>query len=501
MTKLRSVVSTVASMICACALVPHLTAQLQATSCATLMQGNQLAEAERCARGILAADHRNALAYEILGAVRLRQKDYATGSQMLREAIRLEPGLVGARLDLANATALEGKYAEADAVLRAAVRLAPNNLDAAFALVRVENAQAHYRQSLLAAQRLLPQLRRREDGLTVLISDALGLKNWTDVAGYLQDWSRLSNPPAADSVVLAELLTSKNDDTDAIQVLASAEVQHAEQFDIHFLLGELYDKSGAPQKATQEYEAGLAIRADCTRCLLELGKLAEGNGQLPQARELLLNARALSPDDVDVLTALGKVSLEMDMQDDAVRSLSTAAKLRPDSDPTQYLLASAYTSNKDYGSSLAILTRLAARHPSDSLFPYSIGAVLYLSGNYPTAETQLRKSLALNPKEIGALYYMGLTLRKQERFAEAEEIFHRLLAEAPQHPAGLTALGELLLMQQRYEMAKAVLEQAVMLDPTSAKAHYILGRTLSRLGMPDASKQEFAVVESLNHRN
>jgi tetratricopeptide (TPR) repeat protein len=500
MTKLR-IVATVAPMICACALVPHLSAQLQATSCATLVQRNQLAEAERCARGILAADHRNALAYEILGAVRLRQRDYATGSQMLREAVRLEPGLVGARINLANAIALEGKYAEAEVVVREASRLAPNNFDAAFAVVRMENAQGHYRGSLSAAQRLLPELRHREDGLTVLIADELGLKDRTALAGFLQDWSRLNHPPVADSVVLAELLISKNDETDAIQVLGSAEMQDPHQFDIHFLLGELYVKTGAPQRASQEYEASLAIRSDCTRCLLELGRLADAIGQVPQARDLLLRAQTLSPNEVDVLTALGKVSLEMDLQDEAVRSLSTAARLRPDSDSTQYLLASAYTSNKKYGDSLAILTRLAARHSGDSLFPYSIGAVLYLSGDYPRAETQLRKSLVLNPKGIGALYYMGLTLRKQERFPEAEKILHQLLAEAPQHPAGLTALGELLLTQGRYEMAKAVLEQAVELDPTSAKAHYVLGRTLAKLGMQDASKQEFAVVESLNRRD
>jgi tetratricopeptide (TPR) repeat protein len=501
MTKLRSLVSTAAVMISACVLVPHLTAQLQASGCATLLQENQLAEAERCARGVLASDHRNALAYEIVGAVRLRHKDYATGSQMLREAIHLEPGLLGARLDLANAMALEGRYAEAEVVLREALRIAPNNFDAAFALVRIENARGQYRQSLSAAQRILPKLRKREDGLMVLISDALGLKDSRAVAGFLEDWSGLDHPPAADSLVLAELLTSKNDEADAIQVLTRAEMEAAGQFDIHFLLGELYVKTNAPQKARQEYEAGLAIRPACTRCLLQLGRLADANAQVAQARELLLRAQKLDSTDVDVLTALGKVSLEMDLPDEAIGSLSTAAKLRPDSDPTQYLLASAYTSNKKYGDSLAILTRLAARHPGDSLFPYSIGAVLYLSGDYPSAEAQLRKSLVLNPKEIGALYYLGLTLRKQDRIAAAEKIFHQLLAEAPQHPAGLAALGELLLTERHYEMAKTVLEQAVELDPTSAKAHYVLGRTLARLGMQDASKQEFAVVESLNRRD
>lgn len=501
MIKLRSFVAASAAIICACVLVPNLTAQLQATSCATLMQESQLAEAERCARDVLASSPRNALAYEILGAVRLREKDYATGSQMLREAIRLEPGLVGARLNLANAIALEGKYAEAEVVLRKALHLAPNNFDAAFALVRVENAQGNYRQSLETAQRFLPELRHREDGLTVLISDALALKDSAAVACFLGDWSTLNRRSATDSIVLAELLISKNDEADAIQVLTSAEVQDADRFDIHFLLGELYVKARAPRKARHEYEAGLAIQGDCTRCLLELGRLADANSELPQARELLLRAQALSPNDVDILTALGKVSLEMDLQDEAVRNLFTAVKLHPDSDPTQYLLASAYTSNKKYGNSLAILTQLAARHPSVSLFPYSIGAVLYLSGDYPAAETQLRKSLMLDPKQIGALYYLGLTLRKQERLAEAEKAFDRLLAEAPQHPAGLAALGELLLTERRYEKAKTILEQAVELDPTSAKAHYILGRTLARLGMHDASKQEFEVVESLNRSN
>jgi tetratricopeptide (TPR) repeat protein len=479
-------------------LAPELAAQMRAEPCALLLQDGRPAEAERCARAVLSTGARDPLAFEVVGAARLQVKDYKAGEQMLRQAIRVEPGLLGARLDLGNALVAEGRFQEAIEVLREAQRLSPDNSSVVLALMRAETAAGKYRASLATAQTAMPELRRSEEGLTVLISDALGAQDQPALKGYLGDWAGLEHTSSLGAMTIARMMIDKGFEAEAIPVLRDAELREPTSFDVRLLLGEVYARTGATAQANEEFDAALRLQDGSWECLVRLAHLAEASGQLETARSLLLQAGTLRPNEPEVLTGLGKVSLEMDLPDDAIASLSSAAKLRPDHEPTQYLLASAYTSSKRYSEALPILEMLAARHPSDALFPYSVGAVLYLSGDYSAAERELRKSLALDPKGVGALYYLGLTLRRQERTAEAEDVLHTLLRQSNQHAAGLAALGELLMQERRFAEAKTTLEEAVRLDGSSTDAHYALGRTLAHLGLKDAAQAQFAILGVLN---
>lgn len=487
-----------AAVASALVLAPELAAQMRAERCALLLQDGKSAEAERCARVVLSAGARDALAFEVVGAARLQAKDYKVGEQMLRQAIRLDPGLVGARLDLGNALVAEGRFQEAIDALREAQRLSPLNSSAALALMRAETAAGKYHASLATAQTTMQKLRRSEEGLMVLIADALGAQDQSALKGYLRDWIGLKRSSSLGAMTIARMMVERGFEAEAISVLRDAELREPTNFDLRLLLGEVYARTGAAAQANEELQAALELQDGSWECLVRLAHLAEASGQLETARSLLLRAENLRPNEPEVLTGLGKVSLELDLPDDAIASLSSAAKMRPDHEPTQYLLASAYTSSRRYSEALPILKVLAARHPKDALFPYSVGAVLYLSGNYPAAEQELRKSLALDPKGVGALYYLGLTLRMQGKMTEAEDVLRTLLRQSTQHAAGLAALGQLLMEERRFPEAKTVLEEAVRLDGSSTNAHYALGRTLAKLGMKDASQVQFAIVEGLN---
>lgn len=473
-------------------------AQLPGERCASLLQGDRAAEAERCAQSILDKNGREALALEVLGAVRLRRKDYPEAARLLERAIRSDSGMVGARLDLADALLAEGKSAEAASVLQQAHRVAPESTPVRYALVRAEAAAGEYRRSLADAQPLLGAMRGQEDGLALLISDAAHEQDAIALKGFLEDWAALEDPSAQRAIEVAQVLGTTGNEAAGVSVLRDAEAHHPEDFGVHFLLGELNVRLGERLQAGEQFRSALSLRANSVPSLLALARLARKGNELDEARTLLMDARALEPEDAEVLTELGKVLLQQDRPDEAVKALKQAAALRPDADQTSYLLASAYTSDKQYNEALSILERLEERHRDDALFPYSVGAVQYLGGNYGAAERELRRSLALDPRGIGALYYLGLTLSKEQRLPEAEATFRTLLGVSAQHPAGLTALGEMLLSQHRYAEAKGLLEQAVVLDPASANAHYILGRTLARLGQREASQEQFAIVERLN---
>jgi tetratricopeptide (TPR) repeat protein len=476
---------------------PAQTGQLIEQSAAQLAQGD-LPQAEATAWQVLNEGSNKPIAYALLGAIRLKQTRYAESARFLETAVRLNPGLMGARLNLANALMLQGKYTEAEIDLRQALMLDPNNMNARFAMARLKNARGQFRESLSFASGISSELRNSEDGLTLIASDALPLKDRELSASCIRDWLALPNRSRAGSVALAELYAAHHDSQNAISILEHTEQSDLQSFEIQFLLGELYFDRGDSAMAAAAYGRALDTRADCQRCLYSLGRISEQEGNPEQALSFLAQAKQLAPQDPDVLFAFGRVCLRKDLYDDAIDSLVHAIRLRPGNESFRYLLASAYTSKKEYPAAIALLEALSSAHASDPLFSYSLGAVEYLHSNFDRAVQHLGASIRLDSKQIGAYYYLALTLQRQGKTAEAEQAARALLARQPDHPPGLVALGEILSSQKRYAEAREVLEQAVALDGSSVKAHYQLGLVLTRLGQADAARAEFAAVNTLN---
>ena len=103
-----------------------------------LVQQGRLEEAEQQARLALLDPNTRAVAKSVLGTIRLHQKQLVESATFLREAIRLEPRLVGAHLSLAEVYTLQRKPAMAVALFRRVLELDSSNATASLALARAE---------------------------------------------------------------------------------------------------------------------------------------------------------------------------------------------------------------------------------------------------------------------------------------------------------------------------------------------------------------------------
>jgi len=92
---------------------------------AVLVQQGRLEGGERQARLALADPTTMAAAYSVLGAIRLRQNRLEESAKFLQEAIRLEPCLPGAHLNLAELYALQEKRDLPRGILRRVLELDP----------------------------------------------------------------------------------------------------------------------------------------------------------------------------------------------------------------------------------------------------------------------------------------------------------------------------------------------------------------------------------------
>jgi len=465
---------------------------------ARLFEQNDLSGAESQARLALTDLSTRAVAYSILGAIRFRQAKYEQSAGFLEKALRLNPHLIGAEINLGNVYVLEGRKSQASLAFNNALKLDHNNFNARFALARLEGESGHYAASLELARPIDSQLRRTDEGLVLLASDELGMKDERAAEGLIEDWLELDNPAHPATLSMAGIYADHELFKDAISILEHGENKGGDSFDIDFALGENYLRLDDLDEAKAEYNLALERRQGCAECLDRLGRIAEQEDHLDEALSDLLKARRDAPADPEVLFEFGKLCVKKGLYLDSISSLSAALKLQPANEKFQYVLASAYTGTRQFKPAIAILRHLVILHPKDPLLNYSLGSVQYLESDLSGAESHLQLSIRLNPQQLGSYYYLGLIKDQQGNSDAAAQIFESLAKRNPDDPATLTALGRILFAQRKLPEAQTVLERAVKLDPSSIKAHYQLGMVLGRLGQREASRREFAAVKSLN---
>jgi len=126
----------------------------------SLFEQGRIEAADQQAQLALTDPQTRAAACSVLGSLRLQQKRFPESANLLKEAIRLEPHLVGAHLSLAEVYTAQGKPELALPLYRRVLTLDPSNSTARLELARSETAKGNYKQSLELARPVLSALRQ-----------------------------------------------------------------------------------------------------------------------------------------------------------------------------------------------------------------------------------------------------------------------------------------------------------------------------------------------------
>jgi tetratricopeptide (TPR) repeat protein len=467
---------------------------------AALVQQGRLEEADRQAQLALADPQTRALACSVLGAIRFQQQRLAESVTLLREAIRLEPRLLGAHLNLAEVYTLQGKPEQAARLFARVLELDASNATARLALARAETEKGHYQRSLDLAQPALAAFKQSPDGLCVLAADFLKTGDRVAAAALAKDWMRLAAAPQlpqAWSIKFALLLASDGIVAEAIDVLEHARQSSPPSYELAFNLGGMYLLNDDPARALDAYDGALNLQPDSMPALQQAAAIAERRGELERSLSYWIRAKKLKPEDPAILLGFGRVCLKLDLLDDAEPALTSAASLRP-GDPTyQYTLAAAKVGKRQFEAAQTLLEALIKKQPNDPQLQYALGSVLYIQGHLDEAAARLRESVRLQPEQLASYHYLALVARDQGHDAEAIEMLEKLLQRYPDHAASCEALGGLLMSAQRYAEAERYLRTAISRNATSVKANYQLGLLLARMGRKDEADKQLALAKSL----
>jgi tetratricopeptide (TPR) repeat protein len=464
---------------------------------AALVQQGRLEEADQQARLALPDPETQAVAFSVLGAIRLQQKRLAESATFLRDAIRLEPHLIGAHLSLAQVYTLQGKHSSADGLLRRVLELDPSNAEARLALASAEAEKGNYRRSLDLAQPVLEVFKQFAEGLRVLATDFLKTGDRVAAAALVNDWMRLSDVPQAWSIKFALLLAKEGVVPEAVAILERARQTGPPSYELAFNLGGAYLLEGDPARALDAYDAALSVEPDSMAALRQAAETAERHEELERSLSYWMRAKKVQPHDAEVLLGFGRVCLKMDLLDDAEAALSDAASMRPGEVTYQYALAAAKVGKRQFEAAQGLLEDLLRRRPEDPQLQYALGSVFYIQGRLSEAAARLGESLRLQPDQLASQYYLALVARDEGKDADAIDALEKLLRRYPDHAPSYEVLGSLLMGAQRYTDAETRLRKAVVLTPKSVKANYQLGLLLARMGKTDEANTYLEVAKSL----
>jgi tetratricopeptide (TPR) repeat protein len=464
---------------------------------ADLVQQGNLDEADKQAVIALSDPATHATACSVLGMIRLRQKRLPESITYLREAIRLEPHLIGAHLMLAEVYLTQGKTEPAFEVYRQVLKLDASNTEARMALARSEGEKGNYQQSLTLAYPALAALRKFPDGLYLLATDYLGIGDRNAAAALANDWARLPDVPEDWSVKFALLLARGGAVRESIQILEPLKKAGAPSFQLAFNLAGVYLLGHDFTRALDNYDLALQNDPKSLTALRQAAATAEQHDELERSLSYWVRARKIEPDDPEILLGFGRVCLKMDLLEDAEPALTRATEMRPDDPKYQYTLASAEVGKKQFIVAEKIFQQLVENTPRDPQYQYALGSVQYLEGHLADAGAHFAESIRLLPQQSASYYYLALIARDQGREAEAIEELRSLLRRYPNHALSCEALGELLMSTRQYSEAENNLQKAVRLNPKSVKANYQLGLLLSRTGRKEEADKQLEIAKSL----
>ncbi|HEY2944716.1 MAG TPA: tetratricopeptide repeat protein [Vicinamibacteria bacterium] len=465
-----------AVLLCVLPPVAAFAAQAQAAlqRAAALVQEGRLQEADQQAQLALSDPTTRAAACSVLGAIRVQQDRLEEGVELLQEAIRLDPHLLGAQLNLAHVYSLQGHDELALPVFRRLLERDPSNAPARIALARSEAEKGNYKRSLELAKPALAAFQESPEGLLVL---------------------------ATDFVRFAELLVKGGLVAEGIDVLERARKADPSSYELAFALGGAFVVKGDPARALEAYDLALGLKPASVTALRQAAAVAERQNELERSLSYWMRAKKLVADDAEILLGFGRVCLKMDLLDDAEPALTRAAALRPGESAYQYTLAVAKVGKRQYEAAQGLLEPLVEKRPGDAQLQYSLGSVLYMQGHLAEADARLRESLRLDADQVASPYYLALVARDQGRDAEAIERLEELLRRHPDHASSCEALGGLLMNGRRYAEAERFLRRAVELNPKSVKANYQLGLLLARTGRREEADKQLAMAKSLREED
>jgi hypothetical protein len=131
-----------------------------------------------------------------------------------------------------------------------------------------------------------------------------------------------------------------------------------------------------------------------------------------------------------------------------------------------------------------------------SLDYYNTGIKAMDQGNYPLARSDLETAYKYVPDNSEVNFALGLLWQQQGDLRRAETFYAKALTINPRHVGAWNNLGVLASKQKVWPVAVKFFSQALAIDASDAKTHYLLARAYAQMGQWDNARA--SIQKALN---
>src|SRR5467141_1593701 len=263
-----------------------------------------------------------------LGNLRVSNKEYAEGIDLLARAVQIAPARVTARVDLGIARFVARDFDKAKTEIEAALEQDPKDLRALNLAGKIDFMKGDF---AAAASRLESALRMRPDfdtGYLLALAD-LELKNPVP-AGVIFDEMQASSVPSASLHVLIGLAYRETGYLDQAAIhFAKAMELEPKKSRVRSSLGLTYFLQG-PQsyaKAREQLTAELSITPDDYTSRYCLGLIAAKEGKPEESEKWFEQVATARPEDSDAYFRLGQANFDAGHPEKALAALQKSLAL------------------------------------------------------------------------------------------------------------------------------------------------------------------------------
>ena len=221
---------------------------------------------------------------------------------------------------------------------------------------------------------------------------------------------------------------------------------------------------------------------------VNMGIIALGKGDLPQAEGLFLQALKIKPDEPHALILMADVAIRRRNPAQALSYLRTAVDKNTNSAAAEEAMGRYLADQKQYVGAKAALEKSVELDPKWIVARITLGDFYLSRGKSADALVSYRAAVMAEPNNPDAHYSLAKGSEATGDHSTAEAEFRASIRLAPQLPLAHIALGDLLSRTGKSDAGIAEYETAARLEPHS-------GRALTRIGMAEQMRGHSDLAE------
>ena len=232
-------------------------------------------------------------------------------------------------------------------------------------------------------------------------------------------------------------------------------------------------------------------------------QVLDSAGKSVEAADSLNRSIRSSPTRADMYLQAAEFLVKHGHSEQAADMLEQATRLVPDAAELWMDRALILALVKRYDEALKVLARIESRWPEWSL-AYLVNGILMEKQLKPAeAKQMLDMAISLGSRQADAYYFEALVITETtpKDLAEAQTTISQAVALNPEDAAMRVLAGKILMDGKDYKGAVEQLEMAVHLQPTLARAHYLLRTAYLDIGDQDKAAEQLKQIGRVTTEN